>query len=481
MFKEDKVSNGEISYILEKFWIAFKNKKTSRVTLDDLKKIHNALLKYNDESIFGEVPEQIYIDYKKIKTNAYDKLFFSLLDKAVGTDTNICDSDIKMFDSLGFMLHDRMHAAAYGRFNYTYRAKGERIYWFESGRIGIYNIYAEIDENGFQYLCNDMSSINIGDNVPNGKSENCWLNLGMDYDLNDFLTIISGLVSIRKQYSKDYPLEYLMDPPDVNFLAEFSLVLRDDLWNIVIDLARKAILPENDEYIEAFNYMINIMSKIKINPMPRHIIDFYNSSFDNNKRNKFDEIIEVFKSFGDNKESESFQDSLLYVCRKLQETNIYKDADENDKNSFIAKLLTERCRNFIIRDQTLRGESSNGLTNGEVDICVENKNGNSLIIIEALILKYVDKKYISEHINRVWKYDTSGMDTNYVLVYYQGNNFEGFLKQYIKFLKIADLDNPVTSVRDCAIKYSEIRLTEMNYKRSGKDLKIVHICINMHL
>lgn len=487
MFEQDSVSGGVISGILEHAWRHYVDKKPYRITIEDLRGIHKAFLDYKSESIFGKIPESVCISFKekeKEKENQeYDKLTLSLLETAMGINKGIDAGEL--FNESGFILHDRARAAAFGRFQYIYRAKGERIYWFESGTIGVYNVYATIDESGFQCLSNDMSSINIFSNPPDGESECEWMDLGLSYDLNDFYTILTGLVNIKKQYIRDYPLEYLLDPPDVNTLSSFSITLRNDLWDIVIQLAKKAILPDNERYSEAFNFVIDLLDQLSINPMPRHIVNFYDSFFEriNLNTKNYHDIIEALRRFNGNQEmeKESFQDSLLYVCQKLQDKYHYKKASENEKTSYIVDLLSERCKDLVIMDQSQRGESANGKSSGEVDIYVQDKCGKGYTIIEALILTSVNKNTISEHINRIWKYDKIGFQTNYILVYYNGPDFCEFSNKYIKYLEIVKLDQQVTGVTECDIEYSETLMAEMDYIRNGKLLKMIHICINMHM
>lgn len=61
LYEKDRVSGGKISSILEESWNYYK-----------------------DETIFGEIPESIYVGNNDIENDLSDKITLSLLENAVG-------------------------------------------------------------------------------------------------------------------------------------------------------------------------------------------------------------------------------------------------------------------------------------------------------------------------------------------------------------------------------------------------------------
>ncbi len=121
---------------------------------------------------------------------------------------------------------------------------------------------------------------------------------------------------------------------------------------------------------------------------------------------------------------------LFFCSERLQANHKYKDSPEDDMNDYIRDLLTSS--GYDLRDQTRQGTSSGGKQAGEVDILVR-KEKFPYSIIEALKLSSVNKAYISEHINKIYKYDTLGNRCNFIISYVKIKDFKKFWQNYILF------------------------------------------------
>lgn len=150
---------------------------------------------------------------------------------------------------------------------------------------------------------------------------------------------------------------------------------------------------------------------------------------------------------------------------------------ENDRNTYFRNLLIAK-KKYIISDQTLNGISSNKKAAGELDLLIKNTKQIPIAVIEALTLSSVKKKYISEHIDKLFSYDTWGLPNNYILVYVEKCNFTAFRKNYKNY--ISHYEYPVEYLdieeRDT---YAEMAIFDVIVLRNEQKSKITHILINL--
>jgi len=98
----------------------------------------------------------------------------------------------------------------------------------------------------------------------------------------------------------------------------------------------------------------------------------------------FDDINLIFQIFNTLKEPsiECFLDNCLFSCIEMQSNKMYTKASEDERNTFIASILTSK--NWIVKDQTRRGKSHQGKSAGELDMFITLKGGKPFAVIEAL-------------------------------------------------------------------------------------------------
>lgn len=177
---------------------------------------------------------------------------------------------------------------------------------------------------------------------------------------------------------------------------------------------------------------------------------------------------------------DAFLQSLLLSCIKLQSLDIYKDASEDECNDFIAALL--ESRGFRIKDQTRRGTSGSGKASGELDIFVENNLGMPFTIIEAMNLDSLKTRYIDEHFEKIYKYDTLGNQFNVCLSYVRVNDFSSFWTKYCDYAETYPYKYKLISCdknADKSFPYTEIRFIKTTHERSGKNTYLYHIAVNI--
>lgn len=472
IFKESIITKDILSNLMNYGWECYRNNKEAYLTTKDLRKIHDFLIQYKDGETFGKLAEEFNFMFKEEKVDPLDKIENNLIGTIYGIEGKYLDID--MHKERGFILHDQMEASAFGRSRYIYRAKGSRYIWFENGIISMNNVYVELDENRCFYSTKPaISSVNIL--INDIKTENVL------YDIRTVQDILLCLSNIQKNYIHDYPLEYIMNPPDVYKLSDFSLLIREDLWKMLLDLAKDSIINENLEEQEAFLYYADIFNQLSIEASSEQILAFFNS-IKNISKEKLENLISLISSIQFNKfRNESLTDSIIHSMLNLQNLKIFRNASENERNTYIRDILTERRYDLKIYDQSLRGLSGNMKASGETDFYIEDLTGNKISYIEALNLDSIIVDYINEHINRIWNYDTSGLKHNYILIYYDGKNFTAFWEKYLKHIQnYKNFMFPVISVEEINLNYSEIVQVKMRYQRNNKELELIHICVNMN-
>ena len=175
-----------------------------------------------------------------------------------------------------------------------------------------------------------------------------------------------------------------------------------------------------------------------------------------------------------------FIDVLYTICVKLQGNSKYIDASEDERNDYIRDML-DREEEYVIKDQTRRGLSASGASAGEIDILVEKEN-YPFTVIEALILKSLNKDYLSKHLDKIYSYDTTGDLFNVCLVYAECKEFASFWERYCDFVKQHEYPYPlISSDESINQKYigSEIRIMTTTHNRSGKLTRLYHICVKI--
>lgn len=255
LLKPDKIMKGSMTKIIEECWKESNKGNEKCITLEEFRNIHKLIVEYDieNEEIFVDIVENIYIKIEEIG-NDYKKF-------------------IKPIKSLGIVLDEDIYAG-WGRFQYIYRCKGNRSIWFKDGIIKEYSVYCTIDQHGFQFSLSELDSLDILSNEAKEVFDGQVYYEMPIYKLKDVEYILERLFNINKAYIKDYYLEYLIDPPDVDILSKFSLNLREEVWDSILELGKKAIDGSDDEK-SLFKYCIEFMTKIGIDIESRSLIDIF--------------------------------------------------------------------------------------------------------------------------------------------------------------------------------------------------------------
>ena len=171
------------------------------------------------------------------------------------------------------------------------------------------------------------------------------------------------------------------------------------------------------------------------------------------------------------------QDDITFKLKKLKENNQSHDI-ENARNRAIRNLLL--AKDYNVFDQSQCGQSSSGLNSGEVDLKIEYES-MPVTYLEGLNQnKCLDKTCIKKHINKIYGYDKIGTAFNFIILYFDGDNFEKFYLDYLSLIKDSSTYEKykLIDVLEDDSRYSEIKLYCSNLIRNGVQTRIYHILIN---
>jgi hypothetical protein len=242
-------------------------------------------------SMFETIPEKILSDSKSF-TQREDGLTMTGLERDLSTNfAEKNKADLLSFEKKGILLYDGIHASAFGAMNYIYRSKGIRIYLLESREIMIVTPYCTIDNEGFQFVQEEMWTESV-DNVQTKKDvQDLFVhtqganNPKKSIRINEMLIRI--LTSTKQSFRKDYYLEYLLTPPDVDEISKLSKKIKTQLWDICLSKQFKkkwgAEIQQN---------AIRLLSYLRISPTSKQLLKFIKRS---TKGGNTDKILKKIK------------------------------------------------------------------------------------------------------------------------------------------------------------------------------------------
>lgn len=174
-----------------------------------------------------------------------------------------------------------------------------------------------------------------------------------------------------------------------------------------------------------------------------------------------------------------FTDKLVLSCVKLQGNRIYRgNYSEDDRNTFITNLLET---DYKVKDQPRWSKSAAGKSADEIDIFVFDSKGFPYSIIEALNLDSLKRDYIILHLDKIFNYDTTGLENNFILVYSNSKNFDSLWNKYIKFISNHIYQYEFKSFEENkSYSFTDIKIGEATHIRNGKSFKLYHLMINLN-
>lgn len=86
------------------------------------------------------------------------------------------------------------------------------------------------------------------------------------------------------------------------------------------------------------------------------------------------------------------------------------------------------------RDQKRGGQSSNGLSPGEIDGFITDSRNRRIAIFEAFRLFGLTKEVIDGHIDKIHFYDEESLDQVFIMAYCDVVHFDQLVSKYINYI-----------------------------------------------
>ena len=291
--------------------------------------------------------------------------------------------------------------------------------------------------------------------------------------LNESVVTVAFSNMIRKEFLEPYF--------SLNFNSEISKIdtyLQDqkdgsELYNFLVHVKTLA----EDTHLKKKIETTSIKQQLR-NSFPNRSETAIENALKKRKSNTSLDLLNVFEELR-NPSIEKFIDELVLACVKLQGNRLYRgDFSEDDRNTYISDLLDGD--NYRTKDQTRWSKSAAGKSAGEIDILVKDNKSLPFTILEALNLKSVLKGYIIIHIDKTFKYDTTGFEHNFIIAYVNVKNFGVFWKKYIQFISTHTYQYKFVSIKEIMdYNYADIRIAKAEHIRNGKRIYLHHIAINL--
>lgn len=357
LLKKDTLTDGVISNLLEE---SFNGRQHLRIK--ELQEIHEVLLKLG---FFREEAERVYFSDEIIKNQRLKENNTELYNSMREERKN---NYVTLFPEKAFILNDGIHAAG-GAFNYIYRAKGQRIFWNDKGLIYYRAIYCTIDENGMEY-----STIDMGDELDifsEEVDEELVYTSALEEGIGSIENLILNLTTIKQDFLRDYPIEYLLFPKDVEGLSDFSLELKEQIWVVVIELVKDLLINPAEEKNSCLYFLVSFLEKLNIQPKALHIMKLLEFYKDNNQRVELGIFHEILEILGTSIKRTSYLENNKEILKLSEELKIIQVGSDmaNTYHDLIFRVL-----NQVFDCQLMRGSKEVGIDKGKkrIDIVYDN-------------------------------------------------------------------------------------------------------------
>ena len=168
---------------------------------------------------------------------------------------------------------------------------------------------------------------------------------------------------------------------------------------------------------------------------------------------------------------------LLGLCITIQAANMYRGIYEDKINDLLRDFLDKM--KYDVRDQTRMGVSSTGKDSGEIDVLVRSNN-LPFAIIEAMRTTCLDVTKFTDHINKIFGYDSLGNRLNFFILYVQTSNFMNFWEKYTEFASSFPYIYKLESYDSYEDKYPELKYAIAKLDRNKVTTYLYHIVVHLN-
>lgn len=170
---------------------------------------------------------------------------------------------------------------------------------------------------------------------------------------------------------------------------------------------------------------------------------------------------------------------LISICENACNNRTYTySRTENEINDYFRDMLCAKGYGQVL-DQTRHGVSANGNDAGEVDILLK-KDDREVAIIEGLKLDYLNRNYLSLHINKaIVNYNALGTPT-FIIAYVGTTNFVELWNSAYSYL--ASFSYPLDvkdTIKEMVQLSAPIKCARLILSRDGYDFPVYFVMVNI--
>lgn len=250
-------------------------------------------------------------------------------------------------------------------------------------------------------------------------------------------------------------------------------------WEKMLSVHDSVVSCDVDDYDSLYDFVFNLTKNVFTTNcktiVSSKVGEYSKYSSEINRENITVETLKdananIYPSSARKVDERKLYDDLKWCIQSIPDRNIFKGATEDEYNDQIRDLML--AKDYIVSDQTRRGVSLSGYQSGEVDLLIK-EGSNPFAIFEGLILDSIRKKYIKDHILKsLVNYDSIGLRISFLVVYFNGNNFNDFCdryKSYIDELAISGFDKRISfrKIIEKDTKFNSIKSFVLNGDKDG--------------
>jgi hypothetical protein len=174
---------------------------------------------------------------------------------------------------------------------------------------------------------------------------------------------------------------------------------------------------------------------------------------------------------------------LLELVKRVRSISDIKK--ETKYNDLFATILQARISmvDWVVKDNSTGNKSGKGPDPGERDIVIQS-NGQEIAIVECLHINGRSKKYICEHVNKLFEYSSLKIP-RFIICYYKGKhpNFKNSWLTYKNqtFLKMIFKDDYIPRPKSIKAIASNSNAIFMGRSAHKGNHELIHIFVNLHL
>lgn len=259
---------------------------------------------HEEKQLYQEIPETVNVPLSRLKITEKKAGSIVGLAKDIYTHHGKKNEDmISFYKQKGILIHEGLHGSAFGRMSYIYRSKGTRIYLLDDMTIDVVTPYCTVDHHGFllqneSYFSNpckleEITTTDYPEIFSFFHSENEESDSKQKLG-NIPLNMLQLLSHIKEPFKKDYVLEYLLLPPDVDKISNFSQKIQSALWDICLSQSFRS------DYGKLLaDKAISLLLSIDVLPNPILLLNFIKGEPNDNYSeilNRTDEMLKILEN-----------------------------------------------------------------------------------------------------------------------------------------------------------------------------------------